>query len=447
MSLKNLPERMESSIEMEKSNSRIQIYSGPFTLRNSHIKLNLTGEFYFKWSPSLNTYFEAKPTGNANSLFELFNSDENFSIIIDGLEIGEGVITELNSKIQGKAWNKIVFGDKSIPVKKIKFCIPNLRDFNGEQTIEISQNGKSYSNSRLTFNNQDYKIVIEKRKDFSTHQKELKNKGGYLIQYHGEIQRTNGESISFEQSKDIFHCLSTFLSFLNGRKTSAIFREGFHENKPVWRDFSNYTVDTYKYNPSWPDQFSIKGLSDIWVKFYQLWKSDKDFIRSSIHWYIQSCGFAGYLEGAIIMAQTALELIYNWWIIESKRMILGKDSENLNASNKIRLLISQIDIESSIPKDLKNLNQYLSEEKSLNDGPEVIVHIRNAIVHSQVEKRKKLSKISSEVRYEALKLCIWYIELSLLRILEFKGSYNNRTSNDYNDITPWSESSPAANNE
>lgn len=234
---------------------------------------------------------------------------------------------------------------------------------------------------------------------------------------------------------------------MNGRKTSAIFREGYHENNSVWRDFSNYTVETYKYNHSWPDHFSIKGLSNIWIKFHQLWKSDEDFIRSSIHWYIQSCGYAGYLEGALVMAQTALELIYNWWIIESKRMIVGKDSENLNASNKIRLVISQLNIDSNIPKDLKNLNQYITKEKSLNDGPEVIIGIRNAIVHSQVEKRKKLSKISTEVRYEALRLCIWYTELSLLRILEFNGLYNNRTSNDYNEFTPWSKSSPAASNE
>ena len=76
---------------MEKSNSAIQIYSGPFTVKNSQIELNLKGEFYFKWSPSLKTYFNAKPTGNSNTLFGLFNSEENFSIIIDGLEINKRI--------------------------------------------------------------------------------------------------------------------------------------------------------------------------------------------------------------------------------------------------------------------------------------------------------------------------------------------------------------------
>ncbi|MGB4568690.1 MAG: hypothetical protein WBH96_06955, partial [Dysgonamonadaceae bacterium] len=47
-------------------------------------------------------------------------------------------------------------------------------------------------------------------------------------------------------------------------------------------------------------------------------------------WYVEANSNAGFSEGSIILAQTALELIYNWWIVENKKIILGKDSENIS---------------------------------------------------------------------------------------------------------------------
>ena len=70
------------------------------------------------------------------------------------------------------------------------------------------------------------------------------------------------------------------------------------------------------------------------------------------------------------------------------------------------------------------------------DAPEIVVQIRNAIVHSHIDKRKKLSAIANEVKDEALTLCLWYIELSLLKILHYNGKYFNRCSRRMQDV-PW----------
>ena len=39
---------------------------------------------------------------------------------------------------------------------------------------------------------------------------------------------------------------------------------------------------------------------------------DKNFLTSAIHWYVEANGNRGFSEGSIIMAQTALELLYNY---------------------------------------------------------------------------------------------------------------------------------------
>ena len=151
---------------------------------------------------------------------------------------------------------------------------------------------------------------------------------------------------------------------------------------------------------------------------------------------------AGFSEGSIIMAQTALELLYNWWIIENKKIIIGKDSENINASNKIRLLLSQLNINHTVPIAFSNLQAFIDSEKQIIDAPDATVQIRNAIVHSQEEKRKKLSSIHYKAKYEALQLCLWYIEMTLLKILEYDDKYYNRTSSEFIkskaiEFVPW----------
>ncbi len=181
------------------------------------------------------------------------------------------------------------------------------------------------------------------------------------------------------------------------------------------------------------------------MRFRKIWKQspdDKNFLITSIHWYVEANSNAGFSEGSIILAQTALELIYNWWIVENKKIILGKDSENISASNKIRILLSQLNLSNTIPTAFTALRDLQKADNNLIDSPEAIVYIRNAIVHSQEKKRNKLSTIPTDAIYEAQQVYIWYIELSLLCILDYNDEYYDRCIRElYEDkclrLVPW----------
>ncbi len=142
------------------------------------------------------------------------------------------------------------------------------------------------------------------------------------------------------------------------------------------------------------------------------------------------------------MAQTALELIYNWLLIEKKGLLIGRDAENINAANKIRLLNSHLNITNKAPDSFEKLQEFIDSNAEIIDAPDAIVQIRNAIVHSQLEKRKKITELHHKTKYEALQLCLWYIEMSLLFILDYNGMYSNRCSreifpNDREQNVPW----------
>lgn len=443
---KELPEINNISVDMPHANIPIKIYEGEFVLKNEVNEIKIEGNITFDWFPKSGAHFYGKPFLDTIELLKITFGLNSFRIIVHGLEFGLGFITNTNfgdidngAFIKGTLSQQAVWGDRSIPVNKILFSIPNLREFHGLPVKSTTEKPSQIRMSRLRLEDDTYIITIDKCYDYAQRKKMLEEKGGYIVFYAGELTCKKG-SLTHSDITEIFHCLNTFLSFLNGRRTSALFLKGIYDEQVIWCDYTSYYVDPYKAVESWTTNLLFVGINELWNKFQSIWKDpdDKNFLTSAIHWYVEANGHAGFSEGSIILAQTALELIYNWWIIERKGMLVGKDAENISASNKIRLLLSQLKMDHKIPINFKDLQDFLDSTNNIADAPEAIVYIRNAIVHSQEEKRKKLSQIHYKAKYEALQLFISYIEMSLLCILGFNNQYHNRCSKSQADlVVPW----------
>ena len=444
---RDLPEIIVTSINMEEPNESINIYFGDFKLTRDNKSINLNGSIYLEWLPNKKVRFKGTVIENNCDLNDLFNAKETFDLFINDLILGachlSGTSLGGETHLEGVMIKNIVYGDKSVPVSKIHFNIPNLRDFFGDPVKCTKEAGKlNVSRSRLVFENDEYSIRIDRLINFKNQYDLLSTKGGYIFLYSGEIIRMNG-SVHYDEMKELVSCFSFFLSFLNGRRCSLYVLQGIFKEEILWTDYTPYATDLYKTVFSWPQHHSIEGLNLLWKRFSDLWKddNDRDFLISAIHWYVEANSNSGYTEGSIIMTQTGLELIYNWLVIEKKKLIYGKDVDNISASNKIRLLLSQISLKNDLPDSLKLLRVYITTNGFV-DGVEAFVQIRNALVHSQEEKRKKLQITDGMVLYEALELGLWYLELSILNILNFEGNYQFRCSDKTwagtNEISvPW----------
>ncbi len=442
--LEDTPEFIDSPVEMNEANFPINIYNGQFLIEHEKSQIKVDGYISYKWLPDSGAYFYGSIQTNEVNIYELRDVND-LKIIVDDIELGSGFIISANfgtSKtdisIKGVLSRKAVLGDNSVSVNKIRFSIPNFKEFYGETIKRITEENIYNSNSRFVLENAKYTITIDKCYNYKELYQSLDENGGYIILYGGELTSKKG-LLTFDNSKNIFHCLDIFLSFLNGRTTSTLFLHGIYDDQILWKDYTNQRNKSYKYVQTWSHSDS-KNHNKLWEKFSDLWKNedDKNFLITLINWYVETNGNTDFPEGSIVMAQTALELLYNWWIIEHKKLIIGKDTENINAANKIRLLLSQLNIPYNAPESFISLQKYIKDNKFV-DAPEAVVQIRNAIVHSQEEKRKKLNAIDDRVIYEALQLCIWYIEMGLLCILEFSDYYHNRCSIGRNEIeyVPW----------
>lgn len=438
--IKDMPPIVDLPLKMDKANDIIKVYKGEFLLKNEKCEIIIDGKIQYHWFPQKGAVF----TGNILSETEISIKSENelgeYDLIIDGLSTGNTFITNrtigLSSdeqKIKGVFTKYAVFKDSSIGVDSITFAIPNLRNFFGTSVHKKFDESVSWSRSRIQFENKEYEIIIDKTLDYKERVENLNNKGGYLLLYSGMLTKKKGD-LTLENSRVIFNCFNTFITFLNGRRVSTVFYSGIFQKEKIWSDFSNYSLDIHKSSTSWTLRHSTEGLNELFQKFSALWKdeNDRNFLISAVHWYIEANNNSGYTEGSIIMAQTALELIYNWLLIEKNGLLVGNDSKSIDAANKIRLLLSHLKIDYGVPDDFKDLKELVGKSTEYVDAPSIVVQIRNAIVHSQIEKRNKISALSLQTKYQALQLCIWYIEMSLLYILDYKGKYYNRCSKELN---------------
>jgi hypothetical protein len=429
------PEMIPHSIKMEEPNENIPIYQGKFSIRREDKITSLEGTVSFDWVPSIKVGFKAIVLESQINFVNLLDFKPSIitELIINNHVFGKcrisGTTIAKVNRIEGFMIEDSVLGDKSISVSSIRFALPNFKEMEGGPIKLSSQDRVQFCRGRILLKNQIYSITIDSLPNYGDLRDKLRAKGGYLIQYHGEIVKITG-SIDYTNLKEITSCLSAFLSFVNGRKCNTLFHEGIHENGSIWNDFSPYMVDIFQTVFTWSIDNEISGLNDVWINFYNLWtsKQSQDFLDSVIHWYLEANKNSGYVEGSIIMTQIGLELIYNWYVIEKRKLILGKDADNISASNKIRLLLSQINVVPDLPEGLKFLKEFMLEN-DMPDGIDAFVQIRNSLVHSQEDKRKKISEINSAVLYEALELGLWYLELSILKVLNYNGNYQFRCSN------------------
>lgn len=181
----------------------------------------------------------------------------------------------------------------------------------------------------------------------------------------------------------------------------------------------------------------------LFQSYTKLWKGASYEIKSLIDWYSIVNSNNGYRDDKLVMGQAALELLYNWYIVEQKGLLKGDDARNIDASNKIRLLLNEIRLNTTCPPTLNRVQEMIDDKDlKLKDAIDVIVEIRNAIIHSNLHKRTKISKIIGEAKYQVLNLTAYYLELAILFTFGYSGTYVNRLSSKNLEVeaienVPW----------
>jgi len=429
-SFNDIPEGMTPIITSKTPNKELLLDEGEFHVKWKKKEFKVTGRIIFSWIPSVSVKFRGEFSSDNDKIsFEEFISDLEIEVVSENLNFScNGLIQMINISgqnhtISGILNPPIYLGNQRTDVNIVRFEVPNLLKLSG---LPIRRQ-KSVYKGRLLLEDKDYRIILDNTSFKLKKISNLKTNGGYLLQYTGSIERINNKNINIKSIQDLLENFTCFLYFINGRRTSPLILHGYIDDEIIWKDYTPYIIDSYKYVITWPSKNSIEGISQLWSNFRILWKDriNVDCLKSILHWYVEANSNAAYVEGSIILIQTALELLFHWIISESLSYVTSNDADNLSAATKISFLLATFNISPDIPNELCGLVKY-SQEFNILNGPEAFVRIRNCIVHPSKKKRQTLKGVSKDAKYEALHLGIWYVERILLKHMKFKGKYENR---------------------
>jgi len=421
-------------------NQSIVLYTGPFEVLQDGTSVTGEGVVRLEWLPTPQIRFHATGIPVSTSLhlgdieIRIPNEQPVARALLSSLELaGESGVMHWHRKISGSIRSLQVGGGSTISA--CLFHLPNFHDYLGTSVLEA----------------QDWVITVDRAPSADeTFHKSLRSLAGYGITHIGKIQKVNGEVFRYADARELLGYLAYFLSFCRGNWVAPLLPVGIDtDGTRQWEEWRDWPVGRWENVQTWFNLFSSKCVSNPFAGCLRRLKSDTwgEPVRLSIWWYISSNTRAGGLEGSLVLSQAAFELLSWTYLVEDSKVLSKRGFEDLPASDKLRLLLSNAKIQLAIPDTLTEL-QKLSTSSSWQDGPHALTEMRNGLVHPGPKKRRIILDADPIAVFEAWSLSLWYLELLLLWLFGYEGDYSNRlirgvSRGEEVERVPWNRSDPS----
>lgn len=316
---------------------------------------------------------------------------------------------------------------KGVAVNSVKFHLFNFHRLIGER-VQPSSGKPGFLPHRLALASHDWELALDAVDDRLSIDEKLGQVGGYAITHVGLIRRTNGRRISIHNAHVMLEALHFFLGFCRGFWCGPGLVIGLDKNgNNVWEEWNPRKITARTGVQSWFPTLEPANTSAAFTGFLNLWMNhqSRDPIRTAIHWYVSANLNQGAVEGALVMSFTALELLSFFYLTELAQKCSVTKLEENNTGEIVCELLRETRVPESIPSQLRSLTR-ASVAHGRRTGPEILNHLRNSIVHGKKGRRRTLKRFSLGARREARELSQLYLELCLLRLLDYHGIYARR---------------------
>jgi hypothetical protein len=311
----------------------------------------------------------------------------------------------------------------------VVFHIPNFHYYWGEPIAYLSTGGATLARRRASVEAGEWKLTIDLVKyDGVDLQKALKACAGYGITHVGRIERVDGATFSASDALEILDAVSVFLSFCRGAWACCALPVGFDScGGRVWEQWATPRAEQWRSVSSWFRHQDGSAMMGVFEGFLRLWMAEtwRRPLRIACSWYVESNLLAGAIEGAMVLAHTALELLAWATLVQGRQMLSTDGFDRLPAADRLLLLVSLAGIPTRIPDSFSDLCT-VAKAENWQTGPHAIAELRNAIVHPTKKHFDKLARVESHARFEAWTLALWYVELLILWLCEYQGDYSCR---------------------
>jgi hypothetical protein len=466
MDLSKLPAPIEPVYSTDYPSQKVHLYEGEikcsYKFNGNPCEFLGNGKIEYSWFPNPQAIFAI-----SHNLFSVPHDLDDVSITLQNSNrlIPVNIQNRQCSSNQNKTTFHIsgMLSDNSIVGKEdnlhsIIFHIVNFCKYIGEVTCKHTQFGYSSNKGRITLSDNDWDIVIDEvsleENKSSEMFSNLKDSGGHAITHVGRIKKKDNSNFNAEEAIEVIEILSHFLSFARGVKVPIVLFVGYNTlSEKVYEQWNAGFSQNWSYRSSWLPKQDARKLSVIFPKFVSWWKDWGEAAQAILNMYLEANNNT-FTDVTIILAHSILESMARIILVEKKSKISSSDYDkrgSISPAEKISLLLDELVIPLNFPPlcstlipDLvhfvdNNIPTSERKNKSASESLIVFTKIRNDITHAN-----KKYNLSGMVFFDTANLGLWYVEMAILSILEYNGSYSNRLQiskweGEY-EIVPWSKS-------
>jgi len=321
----------------------------------------------------------------------------------------------------------IACGTAETEIVSVVFQYFNYKDFHGTRRSTEETDTGCVAIYHVDLKASGWDVEIKSLSTTPDTFKTLRETGGYGLTHIGCLKKEDNSNFDGKSAGEMLTALRFFLSFSKGMWCNPCLAVGFDDKENrVWEAW--YSPQGGWAEPSsWFDPHHCDQLANLFPGFMARWENKdwQEALQEVIYWYLSSnCSTLGRgigIDAGIILTQAAIERLSFEYAVRHKRLIEAEGFRNLRASDKFRLLFSSLNIPIDIPASLPELHK-LSKQFNWLDAPHAITEIRNSLVHPERKQPGQFGKAF----FSAWNLGQWYLELALLRICDYSGTYSNR---------------------
>lgn len=314
--------------------------------------------------------------------------------------------------------------DRRVRLREIIFHVLNFPDFlsigEGSTDFNYQSNGVGRRLGRVLLSSGDWLVEIQALPNTAASIKQLKSEGGSAITHVGQVSRTDGRSFTILAAERAVNDLHRFLSFARGLHTAIFGVVGISASGGVaYEDWGTRLSTPWESPLGWFDIHHGQMLAQVYPGFVSLLHDSQmqSAVGRAVYWYLRSnrAGGGAGVDSGLLLSQAALERLAVAHLSKAGRAIPRRATDCIREA--LRDLRLPIAISRLTPRLLAGRRR-----RVWNDGPHAIAVIRNELVHG----RDRLSIPLGPVISEAWQLAQWYVELLILRLAGYGGTYSNR---------------------
>jgi len=331
-------------------------------------------------------------------------------------------------------------GSDEIPLSKVIFHLFDFKDRKGTFCKVIHSGDSAYSLGITKLASTKWKIELHEIK--KPDKSDSKKNHNPVLTHVCWLSRADDMEFDGKTARQMMLDLRLFFTFSQGFFCSPVMPVGFdtHENR-VWA-LGISPHQPVKSAMSWFDPFHSEQIARLFPHFMDKIDDERwrETFHSIIYWYARSNNTSGSgIDTGIILTQIAIErLAYEYSVDSQKRGEPDTFSKLKNASEKLRYLFSRLDIPVNIPDNFIKIKELAAQENFI-DTPYFLTALRNSMVHPDNKRRNLFTGLYPD----AWRLGLWYLELAVLKLCNYEGTYVNRLTEEHwvgqvEDV-PWSK--------